>query len=62
MTTQPPALQHALASGDIPPVPPRRDEDLTARELEMHLKAWVRRDIELRLWGVGLATRQEHNP
>ena len=59
---EPPALQAALASGDIPPVPPRRDADLTLRELEEHLKDWCRRELELRLWGIGLDARREHNP
>ena len=60
--SEPPALQAALASGDIPEVPARRDADLTGREFEEHIKAWTRREIELRLWGIGLDARRTHNP
>ena len=59
---EPEALRAARAAGDIPEVPPRRDVDLTMREFEEHMKAWVRTEIEMRFQGVGLQHRRRFNP
>ena len=63
MSTIPPALAAAHEADAIPPVVPLTPEDAgRERDLLAHLKSWVRAEIELRLAGVGLRHRQEHNP
>lgn len=59
----PPALKVALDAGLLPPERPMTLDaiDLQTAELLVHLKAWARREIEMRFQGVGLADRERFN-
>ena len=60
----PPALRAALDANLIPPERPLTLPAITLDQAELlvHLKAWARREIELRFQGVGLKDRETHNP